>query len=209
VLLIALREMEVHPGDSIPLHVYSSSAPYDMEPIPDACPVRWSLSPSSQAATVDVRSGVLRVARGAADGTVLTATAMLPGDTLHARIRVVVPGANPLIGMWRQESEAACADGSAHPPAEPIQELEFRADGTFSVTWTPFESYRDYWGTYAFDASSGRLTLKIDAGNDVPGNVDPEGTASIAGTRLTLRQMYLGSRQSGTAACGATFIRTR
>jgi hypothetical protein len=32
-------------------------------------------------------------------------------------------------------------------PELPIQELVFAADSTFAVTWFPFESYVDYWGT--------------------------------------------------------------
>ena len=65
------------------------------------------------------------------------------------------------------------------PAERSIGELEFRADGTFSVTWVPFETYRDYWGRYTLDLRTGRLNLQVETGNYVPPDVDGDGTFCV------------------------------
>ncbi len=40
-------------------------------------------------------------------------------------------------------------------------ELKLTAGGEFDVTWQPFEAYRDYWGTYTYDAATRRLVLTV------------------------------------------------
>ena len=42
-----------------------------------------------------------------------------------------------LVGEWAQSHDECGL-------AAPILELKFRADGYYSVTWMPFESYEDY-----------------------------------------------------------------
>ncbi len=43
--------------------------------------------------------------------------------------------ANPLVGLWREESQTKCSGNATLTPISPIEELEFRADNTFAVTW--------------------------------------------------------------------------
>src|SRR5574338_515526 len=103
----------------------------------------------------------------------------------------------PIMGNWHQlESDFQ----------EPINELLFKRDGTFHVTWTPFETYEDYWGTYRWDEASGALDLTIDNGNHVPADVVRSGRATVSGDVLTFEGVSLGSPQNG-AACAAPFHR--
>ena len=83
----------------------------------------------------------------------------------------------------------------------------FQDTGEFSVTWTPFEVYYDYWGTYAYDEATGALVLSVDGGNYVPADLDGEGTAMVAGGQLTLTDMWLGTAQMPVTpvACGHVF----
>lgn len=92
--------------------------------------------------------------------------------------KVVVPP-NLLVGSWVQFQGKTC-DGS-WVTDDHLQELIFRADGTFSVTRKPFCSYEDAWGTYAHDQATGNLSLKFTGGNQVPtsDDFDGEGKAVI------------------------------
>lgn len=96
-------------------------------------------------------------------------------------------------------------------PAGPIQELVFRADGSFGVTWTPFEVYVDYWGAYSFDLQTGHIELEITGGNYVPPDFSclPDCRFSIEGRELRLRDTWLGTSQKfgGPRACGHVFRR--
>ncbi len=105
------------------------------------------------------------------------------------------------------ERDGACAVGEILPET-PIGELIFEADGTFSVTWTPFEVYRDYWGDYSFDLASGRIDLAIRGGNYIPIDARLQGGRfSIENSRLRLDGIWLGSPLDGplTGRCGHVF----
>ena len=83
-----------------------------------------------------------------------------------------------------------------------------RSDGTFSVTWMPFEVYRDYWATYRYDSEQGTLDLAIEGGNHVPEDVDGSGSFVIDEDGcLLLKGMWLGTWRSSTgdASCGHIF----
>jgi hypothetical protein len=108
--------------------------------------------------------------------------------------------------MRRQLSAEGC-DG-----ATPIGELEFTADGHFSVTWRPFETYKDYWGSFRLDPDTGALLLSVAGGNDIPAALDLQGKASMAADgALVLEDMFLGRPSWGPAspdsapACRYTF----
>lgn len=117
---------------------------------------------------------------------------------------------NPLArGYWKEEAQFACNTGEEVSPERPIQELLFEADGTFSVTWTPFERYRDYWGEYSYDTGQGTLDLTVTGGNNVPPDVDGSGTFAFdTQGRLILTDIWLGSfsDQATSANCGHRFI---
>jgi hypothetical protein len=119
---------------------------------------------------------------------------------------------NPLVDIWwREEAQFACGTQQQVAPEHPIGELRFRADGSFDVTWVPFETYRDYWGTYTYDPQRGTLSLTIARGNYVPADVDGNGLFSIDEQgRLILTDMWLGSRRDSKipANCGHRFTRS-
>jgi hypothetical protein len=124
---------------------------------------------------------------------------------------------NPFVGNWTQVSELACDGGFPFPTFTPIVSLTFNGDRTFSVTWTPFEVYQDYWGFYAFDQPPGHLTMGIRHGNYVPDSFVGDGTYTITekdGVRtLTMRGVFPGrlkyGPQSPFPACGAVFTATQ
>jgi len=125
---------------------------------------------------------------------------------LEAQIRVVRPEEAPLRGTWRQ-TNSTCSDGVMPPP---IQELVFDAMGRFSVTWTPFEVYRDYWGAYRFDPAVASFDAEVESGNQRPANLDLAGTASVVGDELILEDLWLGDparMAAGVARCTYRFVR--
>jgi hypothetical protein len=65
-----------------------------------------------------------------------------------------------LVGTWAQD-EKTCLRST-------IREVVFRKDGSFDVTWYPFERYVDYWGNYALDSATGDLTITPTGGNAIP-----------------------------------------
>jgi hypothetical protein len=104
-----------------------------------------------------------------------------------------------IAGVWRQ-SDADCAG------AVPVRELIFRGDGTYSVTWTPFETYKDYWGRWRYEAKSHVLTLTADGGNYQPADRVLSGAINVTDHELELGRLSLGSPQNG-GRCMAPFRR--
>ncbi|RZO84556.1 MAG: hypothetical protein EVA65_10125 [Oceanococcus sp.] len=90
------------------------------------------------------------------------------------------------------------ANGTLFPrpidPVLPIKEFELHADGRFSVTWHPFESYVDYWGTY--NTNGHDIAFKVTKGNFVPARRDLEGAFEVLPERqLQLTGVFLGDPQ--------------
>jgi hypothetical protein len=110
-------------------------------------------------------------------------------------------GAAPasLVGTWHQ-AEAECAG------AAPVRELIFEAGGRYSVTWAPFEIYKDYWGAWRYNARTHVLTLTVDGGNYQPADRVLSGEVSADAHELTLGALSLGSPQQGLR-CTAPFRR--
>ena len=76
-----------------------------------------------------------------------------------------------------------------------IQEMVFEADGTFRVTWLPFEAYVDYWGTYTFDLESGAIDFQVSGGNYVPEEFGRVGETNFStdADSLTIEGWHLGT----------------
>jgi hypothetical protein len=162
---------------------------------PDAC-VEWSVEPSS-AAGVDRSTGTITVAPDAKHNTSFLVHAKIPGmSEISATFSVFDRKQNPLVGRWHQEGFPVCA-GEKPPVTEPIEEFDITADGTFTVTWHPFETYVDYWGAYEHNATNGAIRMKVDGGNFVPADFNGKGRFSVdAQGELTLSQVWLGSRNA-------------
>ena len=208
-LLVAPGEYELRPGAIDTVQLFASTRPGAFQPLPAGCRPAWSL-PDGGPASVDARLGVLRVAPHAADGAAFPLLARVAGREVRTTVRVVDPARSPLVGTWAQVGRTACgAAGAESAPADTIRELRFHRDGRFSVTWMPFESYTDYWGTYTHDAGSGRLLLVVAGGNSVPAELDLDGRAEVGtGGVLRLAEMWLGSRTpGGEPFCGLRFRR--
>jgi len=102
-----------------------------------------------------------------------------------------------LAAAWHQTPEE-CGD------AQPVRELLIRADGTYSVTWLPFESYQDYWGHWRYEPQTHTLTFTVAGGNYVPTDRVDSGQVSVDTQTLTLGAISLGSPHEGPR-CTAAF----
>lgn len=174
-------------------------------------PVKWRITPT-EGATINSRTGVFRVDKNTPPGSVYTVTASVLGALAAAEIDVYIYSLaeTPLIGRWKEDKQYTCDSGEEVMPAEAIRELVFDADGTFSVTWFPFEVYRDYWGTYSYNEAKGDLKLTVDSGNYVPEDIDGSGKVRVDDDQgLILEDMWLGSHESvnGSKNCGHRFVK--
>lgn len=198
---------QARPGDTLDLEVGLEQCCYFFEAVPAR--VHWSVSPQ-EGASIDSRSGVLSISPEAKAGAVYRVEADIEGGrrVLSGEIFIYTPEANPLVGVWHEQGRTDCASGALLEPQEPIRELVFKADGTFTVTWAPFEIYHDYWGAYTFDPAVASLSLQIDGGNYVPTQTDLEGGFTIDEEgRLGLQGIWLGERdEAGAPACGHLFV---
>ena len=183
--------------------------------------VAWSLQPATTAASLDPHTGALTIAASAPVGTKLTVAADLTGRGKKRRaegqVLVIDPRPQPWAGLWTETSRLACASpgkagGPDSTPADKaplIREFMLNEDGSFTVTWFPFERYKDYWGTYTVDRKSGAVNFTVTGGNSVPPpGTDLSGTLRLEpGGALVLADLYLGAPSGSTPprACGHRF----
>jgi hypothetical protein len=160
-------EREVQPGEVLAAQPMYVRAPHDFQPVPPPCVDGWGLSPGAPA-LLDPASGIGAVAQDAPDGATFNLMAQVGAQTVQGQVRVVDPARHPLKGVWRQVGEIACGGSAQRVPARPLRELRFTGSNIFTATWTPFESYVDYSGTFSFDVPGKDLVLSITGGNDVP-----------------------------------------
>lgn len=199
------QPLERAPGATVSLEAYWTDRPHSFERAPRHCVTGIAFSPEG-ILQFDAEDLTVRVADDAPASALVTITGRLGDQPLEAQIRVVTPEQAPLRGTWRQTG-ATCPDGVMPPP---IQELVFDATGRFSVTWTPFEVYKDYWGTYRFDAADKAFSAEVEGDNQRPANLDLSGTASVSGNELTLEDLWLGDPSQMAAAasrCTYRFVR--
>ena len=199
--------VQLQPGEQYQFRVGDIKCCYYFDPL-DVKAV-WSSSPAS-GAKID-QNGLFTVDENTPSGSVFRVTADINNGQATSGIDVYIyrPEDNPLIGTWREDKQLACGSELLVNPDPLIGELLFRADGTFSVTWHPFEIYRDYFGKYQYDMQNGSLELTIENGNYIPGDVDASGSFYIDGdNRLILKDLWLGSSRdsSSPAQCGHRFI---
>jgi hypothetical protein len=178
--------------------------------VPVEVSATWSIMPEGSA-HIDPTSGLLTIAPTTPTGSQVTVLAEIEGGrrVVSTQITVMTEVSHPFIGYWRETAQLSCDGGADITPALPIEELVFAADGTFAVTWTPFESYVDYWGTYTADPSDGTLELFVTGGNGVPADLDSHGRFTIdADGQLVLSDLWLGTPRSGTTPpqCGHRLV---
>ena len=166
--------------------------------VPLDCTSDWSVSDPSLATLAEDRKS-LHIATDASPGATVTISYRIKGETVTASLVVIAKDAFVITGRRGQRRAEGC-DGYA-----PIGELEFTAGGGFSVTFQPFESYKDYWGGYLLHRETGALTLKITGGNRQPPWLDLEGKVRIADDgAMLLEDMYLGQPDGRPPPRGGT-----
>ena len=125
--------------------------------------------------------------------TTATSTASSPPAAKPpAKAAGMVP--TPLDGYWRQVS-VVCPDGRT--PTDPVQELDFGDAALYSVTFVPFETYKDYWGQARFDLEAGTIAFTSEGGNFKPPGLDLNGTVALEGGRLKIGDVWFGDRTPG------------
>lgn len=144
----------------------------------------WSISPVGKGVNLDPKTGKFHVVKNAPHNSTYQVTAKVKGreKPVVGKLLVYSKNANPLAGAWSDK-------------AGKIKELVFSPDAKFSVTKHPFESYKDYWGTYTVDPETRQLKMKITGGNRVPtdANVNNAAYAFNAAGQLVLKNIYLGT----------------
>jgi hypothetical protein len=184
---------DVKPGEVRHLVIFVRKGPGASTP--NVC-VKWSVEPAS-AVVLDEKARTIRVTDAAVKAGQFTVQATIPNlaQPLTRAFRVIDPKANPVAGVWHEAGPAKCKGGPA--AADTISEFDISADGGFSVTWHPFETYRDYWGHYTLDAPAGTIRLVMEEGNFTPKDFQGTGRFSIEKSgRLRLEGVWLGDRNS-------------
>lgn len=96
--------------------------------------------------------------------------------------------------------------GFKHPSAEhgywreitndrqSIGELHFHSKG-FSLTYNPFETYKDYWGSYTLNEKN-EIEFTIDSGNKLPAFAKASGKLQkVAGDEINISGIGMDSRR--------------
>ncbi|MAP96083.1 MAG: hypothetical protein CMK07_14145 [Ponticaulis sp.] len=189
-------------GGTVGLTPYFSTHPGHFEDLPSGCIGDMSAMPEEAVSFSRQEDGMVyaTLTQAAEPGSKIILTTSYGGvETISATINVYDGAANPLVGYWAQENDGSCSEDSI------IRELIFQGDGTFSVTWTPFESYKDYWGEYEYETETGLLILTPDGGNNVPEDVS-SGTIRLEDGQFTLLDgTSFGSTRAGES-CAAPFV---
>jgi hypothetical protein len=171
-------------------------SPAGTQELPLRCTGHWSVSGPAELSADRTN---LTIDRDAPVGAIVAVSFRHAGKPVEARLRVIHRDEVVLTGRRSQRGIEGCAG------ADRVGELEFGAGNRFAVTFTPFETYRDYWGTYAFDPATNRLRLDVEGGNFLPPNLDLEGRAELSADGLVLSDMFLGSRQGYAPPGGCTY----
>jgi hypothetical protein len=171
----------------------------DLLPATEEVKVTWTLKSEGAAApraAID-QAGVLTVQASAEPGSILSIYADLNHGERVISLPVYIyrPGLEPLMEVraWHQTAEIPCDGSSDRPVVDGIQELLFDASGRYSVAWHPFESYKDFWGPYAMNVKTRKVTFRALGGNLVPKDIQGDGTFRVVRLRSSVSQVD-GSR---------------
>jgi hypothetical protein len=184
-------------GATVKLVPSINMQPAGTRELPVRCTSGWSVSGP---AVLSADRTALTIAADAPVGALVTVAFTHQGKPVKAQFQVIGRDEVVLTGRYSQSSLQGCQ------VSDPVGELEFSPGSRFSVTFRPFESYRDYWGRYSFDPATRRMALTVEGGNFVPEGLDLEGEAELAAGRLVLKGMFLGSKSGpGQQGCTYTF----
>lgn len=207
-LVFWFGERDTQAGEVLASQPVLVRRPHDLVPVPPACINAWRLSADAPA-VIDALSGIGVVSQDARDGATFTLIAQVGAQMAQGKMRVVDPAKHPLRGLWRQTQEIACGTGLQRVPLKPLHELRFLSSGNFSATWTPFESYIDYEGTFNYDPAKGELQLLVTGGNDLPAQSKIVASARLEPPgRLIVSALPGGSRNlTDAGVCEMVFVR--
>lgn len=158
------------------------------DPLPEGCKVKWSVDKRYG----QIKDDKLTIKPGTPDGTELTVTGEIRTTQgvrkVEGKLFVIDMAQHPTAGNWRQAS-ISCPGGQQ---GAPLNELIFNARGEFKATWSPFETYVDYWGKYVFDPATGAITLTPTGGNHVPDDAVLTGTVTVNGNEMRTKGLSFG-----------------
>jgi hypothetical protein len=194
--LIISDHTPVRPGQTIRIRTYLRECCVIETDIKDLC-VTWSSEPTA-GVQLNPQTGEITVDNAVPAGTQFEVRADVQNGrrVFSSRVTVYTPEHNPFVGRYTEVSQLDCDTGKEFPPALPIKEIEFHADGRFFVTWMPFELYKDYWGTYTYDLKEGTFTVSDISGNYVPADIGSGGTFEFQSGSLLLKDFFFGSTPS-------------
>jgi hypothetical protein len=182
-------------GAVVRIQAMRDNMPFGSLAIPMQCTSGWAVSGPAE---LSADRTILTIRPDAPPGSQIQLSFNVRGEAVVSRLTVVGRDQVVLIGTWGQSAAAGCEG------LEPVRELQFGAE-RFSVTFTPFETYKDYWGTYRFDPATGALHMNVEGGNSIPGGLDLDGVARIEEGHLVLEQMFLGDRRGQRPAAGCLY----
>ena len=198
-----MEPRSAEPGEQIALHPFWTDMPGGYNDLPPGCLGDLDVYPDGAAEFSRNEDGlaVATISEAVEPGTRVRLEGRYKGRyRLNGPVDVFIRAANPLVGIWRQ-------DGSDCPPESAVRELVFSGAGVMSVTWTPFETYKDYWADYTFDPASGAFSFDVDGGNQIPEDIISEGAARLEGDRLIFDGVFLGTPRQATGECDGDFVR--
>lgn len=181
---LRIENVAAKPGAKLKLSALRGVSFY-WEEVPLHCTRGWRVSnPRAVKLSRDRRS--IRISKDAKPGETVEISYVVRGERESASIRIVGRDEATIVGSYRQKALIGCRQNSH------VGELKLTDKGRFEVTYQPFETYVDYWGSYRFDPASGALTMKIEGGNFVPPDTVLNGTAQRKDGKLTLSGFDLG-----------------
>ncbi|WP_300395647.1 hypothetical protein [Henriciella sp.] len=198
-----MQPRSAEPGDEISLSPYWTDMPGSYNDLPPGCVGDLEAFPED-AVTFDRQDDGLAIASISADaepGTRVRLEATYRGAyALSGIVDIYREEENPLVGLWRQA-------GDSCPPESAVRELVFTGGNEMSVTWTPFEVYKDYWADYQYDPQTGAFSFEVEGGNQIPEDIVAAGTAQVDGDRLVFKDVFFGTPRQAEGGCRATFVR--
>ena len=112
----------------------------------------------------------------------------------------------PWTGCWKEVAQLECESRQEIEPEDMIEEFRLTSDGKYSVTWTAFEFFVDYAGSYEISEKDGTINLSMSS--NAPQNVDGYGKITLTEKgELILEDIWLGAKnpENVTEACGHIF----
>ena len=198
-----MEPRSAEPGDEIALFPYWTDMPGAYNDLPPGCLGDLAVVPEGAASFRRQEDGlaIATLSPDVAAGTQVWLSGTYRGaHKLSGQVDVYRQKDNPLVGTWRQE-------GAGCPPESRVRELVFTGGNEMSVTWTPFEVYKDYWGDYRFDPATGAFSFVVEGGNQVPEDMVTEGVVTVEGDRLHLEGVFFGTPHQAGGGCHGDFER--